>query len=127
MLLEDWIRLQPGDRDDLLRDARRVAAQLPPATGPGRTVALAFGRDLRAFRASVVACWLRGYGAAVVGGGAVVGGAAVVGGTVVVAGGTVVVGAGCVVEDTSGTVVLDGSTVVVGSPTPRRTWLGNIE
>lgn len=66
MLLEDWIRLQPGEREDLLRDARRVAAQLPPATGPGRTVALAFGRDLRAFRASIVACWLRGYGAAVV-------------------------------------------------------------
>lgn len=66
MLLEDWIQLAGDDRATLLRDAGRVAAHLPPATEAGGTVALAFGRDARAFRAGLLAAWLRGYGAAVV-------------------------------------------------------------
>jgi 3-hydroxymyristoyl/3-hydroxydecanoyl-(acyl carrier protein) dehydratase len=65
MKLHDWIQLQGDLRERLLRDAQRIAAHLPAAT-PGSMVALAFGRDRHAFAASLLACWLRGHGAAVV-------------------------------------------------------------
>ena len=62
MDLEDWI----GCSDDgLVQDAQRIAARLA-APSEGSMVALAFGRDRRAFAASLLACWLRGHGAAVV-------------------------------------------------------------
>ncbi|MEC8651550.1 MAG: hypothetical protein VXY92_03230, partial [Planctomycetota bacterium] len=65
MKLDDWICCQGEDRDRLLLDARRIAAKLPAPT-PGSLVALAFGRDRRALAVGIVACWLRGHGAAVV-------------------------------------------------------------
>lgn len=65
MKLHDWIRLQGDLQNRLVRDAQRIADQLPSAT-PGSMVALAFGRDRYAFAASLLACWLRGHGAAVV-------------------------------------------------------------
>ncbi|MGC6489001.1 MAG: hypothetical protein ACON4Z_15235, partial [Planctomycetota bacterium] len=64
MRLRDWICCEGPERERLLRDARRIAGHLPPSR-PGSLVALAFGRDRRAFAASLVACWLRGHGAAV--------------------------------------------------------------
>jgi len=64
MSLPDWIRCASEDRALLLRDAHRVARRLPPPK-PGSLVALAFGDDRRALAVSMVACWLRGHGAAV--------------------------------------------------------------
>lgn len=65
MTLDDWIRCQGEDRDRLLGDARRIARELPAPTD-GSMIALAFGLDRRALAAALVACWLRGHGAAVV-------------------------------------------------------------
>ena len=62
MHLDDWIERCD---DQLLEDARRIAARLA-APREGSMVALAFGRDRRAFAAGLLACWLRGHGAAVV-------------------------------------------------------------
>lgn len=62
MHLDDWIERCD---DQLLEDARRIAARLA-APREGSMVALAFGCDRRAFAASLLACWLRGHGAAVV-------------------------------------------------------------
>ncbi|MCK5941620.1 MAG: hypothetical protein KAI24_06610 [Planctomycetes bacterium] len=61
----DWIRPEQGEGSQLLRDARRIAAGLP-APADGTRIALAFGHDRRAFASSLLACWLRGHGAAVV-------------------------------------------------------------
>lgn len=65
MNLEQWIGCSGPARAQLLQDARRVARRLA-APRPGSMVALAFGQDRRAFAVSLVACWLRGHGAAVV-------------------------------------------------------------
>ena len=65
MILPEWILCRGDDRDQLLHDARLIARHLPPATD-GSMIAVAFGQGRRAFAASLVACWLRGHGAAVV-------------------------------------------------------------
>jgi|GEM_PF-1775606 len=65
MTLPEWIRCKGDDRDQLLHDARLIARHLPPATD-GSMIAVAFGQGRPAFAASLVACWLRGHGAAVV-------------------------------------------------------------
>ena len=61
----DWIRCGGDDRARLVRDAQVIARRLPPPSASS-LVALAFGQDRRAFAASLLACWLRGHGAAVV-------------------------------------------------------------
>ena len=61
----DWIRCEGDDRARLVCDAEAIAHRLPPPS-EGSLVALAFGHDRRAFAASLLACWLRGHGAAVV-------------------------------------------------------------
>ena len=61
----DWIRCEGDDRARLVREAEVIARRLPPPSD-GSLVALAFGHDRRAFAASLLACWLRGHGAAVV-------------------------------------------------------------